>query len=56
MYLPHPSEEVEDKVGVAEALYKEGLLVVVDEISRGGGTGEGDEEEGIDGDDSDDPF
>eukprot|EP01031_Cornospumella_fuschlensis_P038118 gene38118-46314_t len=57
MHLPHPSEEVEDKVGVAEALYREGLLVVVDEISRAaGGDDDGGEEEGDEDGDSDDPF
>jgi hypothetical protein len=28
MELPHPSEELEDKIGVAEALFKEGFLVL----------------------------
>lgn len=33
--LPHTSEEVHDKVGVAESLYNEGLLMVVDEDGPG---------------------
>ena len=28
MELPHPSEDLEDKIGVAEALFKEGFLVL----------------------------
>lgn len=32
--LPHPSEELEDKVGVAQALYKEGFLAIMDEMSK----------------------
>ncbi len=32
--LEHPSEDIEDKVGVAQALYKEGLLMIVDEASQ----------------------
>lgn len=32
--LEHPSEDVEDKVGVAQALYKEGILMIVDEASK----------------------
>lgn len=32
--LPHPSEELEDKVGIAQALFKEGFLLIVDETSR----------------------
>ena len=45
--LPHPSEELDDKVGVAQALYKEGFLVIEDEASRpaGGGGGEEDEDD-----------
>jgi len=53
--LPHSSEEMEDKVSIAQALYKEGFLVIVDTASQmqeGGGRGDGEE----DGDDSDDPF
>jgi bifunctional lysine-specific demethylase and histidyl-hydroxylase NO66 len=33
--LPHTSEELHDKVGIAESLYREGLLMVVDEDSPG---------------------
>ena len=32
--LEHPSEELDDKIGVAQALYKEGFLVIADEVSR----------------------
>jgi len=32
--LEHPSEDVEDKTGVAQALYKEGILMIVDEASK----------------------
>jgi lysine-specific demethylase/histidyl-hydroxylase NO66 len=31
--LPHPSEEVDDKVSIAQSLYKEGLLIIEDETS-----------------------
>lgn len=32
--LPHSSEEMEDKVAVAQALYKEGFLLIEDEASK----------------------
>lgn len=32
--LPHPSEELEDKVSLAQALYKEGFLLIHDEASK----------------------
>lgn len=32
--LPHSSEELEDKLAVAQALFKEGFLLVADEASR----------------------
>ena len=32
--LEHPSEELDDKLGVAQALYKEGFLLIADEVSR----------------------
>ena len=32
--LPHPSEELDDKVSVAQALFKEGFLLIDDEASR----------------------
>eukprot|EP01039_Chlorochromonas_danica_P001428 gene1428-1553_t len=48
--LEHPSEEVEDKLGVAEALFKEGFLVIDDELSNA--PNDNNQEE----DDSDDPF
>jgi len=41
--LPHPSEELEDKVGIAQALFKEGFLLIVDETSRPAGKGESDD-------------
>ena len=31
--LPHPSEELEDKVSVAQALFKEGFLLIDDNSS-----------------------
>lgn len=48
--LPHSSEEDEDKIGIAEALFKEGLLMICDEMSKP--KNEGDEEE----EDDDSPF
>jgi hypothetical protein len=47
--LEHSSEDVEDKVGIAEALYKEGILMIVDEASKPAGDTNSD-------DDSDCPF
>jgi len=47
--LPHPSEETDDKVEVARALYKEGFLVIEDEASKDI------QSSSIDGDDGD-PF
>jgi hypothetical protein len=41
MDLPHPSEELQDKVGVAEALFKEGFLLMCAEEEEGEGEGEG---------------
>lgn len=38
--LPHPSEELEDKVGIAQALFKEGFILIVDETSRPADNGE----------------
>jgi len=32
--LDHPSEELDDKLGVAQALYKEGILMIADEASN----------------------
>lgn len=32
--LYHPSEELDDKVSIAQALYKEGILVIEDEASK----------------------
>jgi lysine-specific demethylase/histidyl-hydroxylase NO66 len=48
--LPHPSEELDDKVSVAAALYKEGFLYIEDE-----GTLPFEREIG-DSENSDDPF
>lgn len=47
MDLHHPSEELEDKVSIAQALYKEGFLLRVEES---------DEKVGDEDDDDDDPF
>jgi hypothetical protein len=54
MELPHPSEELQDKIGVAEALFKEGILVLALENGERGGGEEG--EEGEDDDDDSSPF
>jgi len=35
--LPHVSEDVEDKVDIARAVFREGLLLVFDPLSGGGG-------------------
>ena len=32
--LEHPSEELDDKIGVAQALFKEGFLLITDEVSK----------------------
>ena len=32
--LTHPSEELDDKVSVAQSLYKEGILLIDDEASK----------------------
>ena len=32
--LPHPSEELEDKIALAQVLYKEGFLLIYDEASK----------------------
>ena len=32
--LPHPSEELEDKISLAQALYKEGFLLIHDDASK----------------------
>jgi hypothetical protein len=49
--LPHPSEELDDKIAVAQALFKEGFLLIEDEASKPDGA----DEDGDDNDD-DDPF
>lgn len=50
MELPHPSEELEDKIGVAEALFKEGFLILSPEDKDDDGEGDAAEE------DDDSPF
>ena len=45
--LPHPSEEMEDKISLAQALYKEVFLYIDDEASR---------PENPDDEDDDSPF
>eukprot|EP01033_Poteriospumella_lacustris_P000478 gene481-318_t len=47
--LPHPSEDMEDKVGVAQALFKEGFLVIVDETSKPGQADSDDDDNDNDG-------
>ena len=69
--LPHPSDEDEDKVGIAQALYKEGFLLIDDSLTDMAGddeeadleykTGDATEDRGKnndddDDDDDDDPF
>jgi hypothetical protein len=46
--LPHPSEEMDDKLQVAQALFKEGFLCIEDEASKPSNND--------DNSDSDDPF
>ena len=46
--LPHPSEELEDKIALAQVLYKEGFLLIYDEASK--------PENGEDEVDDDNPF
>ena len=48
--LPHPSEELEDKLSIAQALYKEGFLLIEDEASKP------DNSDQNSNDDSDSPF
>jgi hypothetical protein len=52
MDLPHPSEELDDKVSVAQSLFKEGFMLVDDNSSSANH-----QDKGGDGEDSDDdPF
>jgi hypothetical protein len=44
--LPHPSEELEDKLAIANALFKEGILLIMDDASQCANQS----------DDDDDPF
>ena len=53
--LPHPSEEEEDKLEVAQALYKEGFLMIHDDASKPSGAVDRDGG-GSESDDSDAPF
>lgn len=49
--LEHPGEELEDKVAIADALFREGFLVIDDEASKPAAEdGSGDEQN------DDDPF
>ena len=58
--IPHPSEELEDKVEIAKALFKEGFLLLDPPTDEGRavavGTIEGDEGGDLDESDSDCPF
>jgi bifunctional lysine-specific demethylase and histidyl-hydroxylase NO66 len=45
----HPSEELDDKISIAQALFKEGLLMIMDEASRPS-------QQVQDSDNDDDPF
>ncbi len=57
--LPHPSEEDEDKVGVVQALFKEGFLLIDDDVTGHGNGGESDgenDDEEVNDEDEDDPF
>ena len=66
--LPHPSDEDEDKVGIAQALYKEGFLLIDDSLTDMAGddeeadleykNGDATQDRGKndDDDDDDDPF
>lgn len=49
--LPHPSEEDDDKLSLAQALFKEGFLVIDDDASKPHAVGVGSDSDG-----SDDPF
>lgn len=48
--LYHPSEETDDKVSIAQALYKEGFLLIIDEASKPSNIHDNDD------DDDNDPF
>ena len=48
--LPHPSEELDDKIGIAQSLFNEGILYVTDEATLPF------DDEGGDNDDDDCPF
>lgn len=55
--LEHPSEELEDKIGVAQALFKEGFLMIDDEFTKsvlGISSGAGGDKNNEDGDDDED--
>lgn len=53
--LTHTSEELDDKMSIAHALYKEGFLLVTDDATRSGHIGGGtDNSDDDDDDESDD--
>lgn len=54
MDLPHPSDELDDKIGVADALFREGILIIEDEATAG--AKEDGSDNGDDDDDDDCPF
>lgn len=57
MELPHPSEDLEDKIGVAEALYKEGfLLMSIEDEDNSDDHNDSNDNEEDDDDDDDNPF
>lgn len=43
--LSHSSEEMDDKVEIARALFREGFLMVVDEASKPAEEGESDDDD-----------
>lgn len=47
--LDHPSEEMDDKIGIAEALYKEGFLLIADVASQPAGLANGSDNSDDDG-------
>lgn len=54
--LEHPSEELDDKIGVAQALFKEGFLMIDDEFTKSvlGISNGADGKKNSDGDDDED--
>ena len=47
--LPHPSEEDDDKLSLAQALFKEGFLVIDDDASKPHAAGATSDSDGSDG-------